>query len=221
MLLLMILVAGGFAFYIMNEEERGRILRIVREVLILLRPVGFFLFCAARTFVPALRAGHRLARAVVVAILFLGVGGLAQLASKPPTDVRPEIERLVAVEARISSMYDRATTQFKLGTMSADALAQVIERKIKPELQVVRIRVMSLENVGSDQQPLLAKAKEYLHLRGESWRLRADALHRRNMAALRKVESTERASLAALAVAAAALPRSSEGSGGSGGSGGS
>jgi hypothetical protein len=212
MLLLMILVAGGFVFYIMTEEERGRLLRIVREALILLRPVGFFLFCAARTFVPALRAGHRLARAAAVLILVVAVAGLAQLASTPPTDVRPEIERLVAVEARIASIYDKATTQFKLGTLSADALAQVIERRIKPELQVVRIRVMSLENVGSEQQALLAKAKEYLHLRGESWRLRADALHRRNMAALRKVESTERASLAALDAAAAALPRGSEGS---------
>jgi hypothetical protein len=212
MLLLMILVAVAFAFYIMNDEERARVLRVVRAAVILLRPVGFFLFCALRTLVPAVRAGNRVARGVAVAIVFLAIGGLAQLASKPPTDVRPEIERLVAVEARIASMYDRATTQFKLGTMSADALAQVIERKIKPELQVVRIRVMSLENVGSDQQPLLAKAKEYLHLRAESWRMRADALHRRNLAALRKVESTERASLAALAAASAALPRGSEGS---------
>ena len=207
MFLLMILVAGGFAFYIMNEEERGRILRIVRSVLILLRPAGFFLFCALRTLVPAIRVGNRLARGVAVIILFVGAAALAQLASKPPTDVRPEIERLVAVEARITSIYAAATTQFKLGTMSADALARVIERRIKPELQVVRIRVMSLENVGSEQQVLLAKAKEYLHLRGESWRMRADALHRRNMAALRKVESTERASLAALDAAANAMKR--------------
>jgi len=57
---------------------------------------------------------------------------------------------------------------------------------------------MSLDRVRPDQIALLENAKEYLRLREESWRLRADALQRHNLAALRRVEITERASLAAL-----------------------
>ncbi len=61
---------------------------------------------------------------------------------------------------------------------------------------------MSLENVRADHEPSLEKAREYLRLRDESWRLRADALHRRDMKSLQRVELTERASLAALTAAA-------------------
>ena len=43
----------------------------------------------------------------------------------------------------------------------------------------------------------LASAEEYLRLRDESWRLRAAALHKSSMPALRKAETAERASLQA------------------------
>jgi hypothetical protein len=60
------------------------------------------------------------------------------------------------------------------------------------------MRLMSISRVRGEQAVLLTKAKEYVQLRDESWRLRADALKRRNMAALRKADNAERASLAAL-----------------------
>ena len=89
-------------------------------------------------------------------------------------------------------------TQFKLGTVKADALAQVIERKITPELHAMQARLKTLGRVPPEHQPLLASAEEYLKLRDESWRLRAAALHKSSMPALRKAESAERASLEAL-----------------------
>ena len=58
--------------------------------------------------------------------------------------------------------------------------------------------MLSLEGVQREQAVALEKAKEYLRLREESWRLRAAALQQRDMAALRHVETTERVSLAAL-----------------------
>ena len=103
------------------------------------------------------------------------------------------------------AIYDAAAAQFRRGTLDSESLARVIERKIKPELQGMRARVMSLDNVRSDQEPLLEKAREYLRLRDESWRLRAEALHRRDMKSLQRVELTERASLAALTAAAEAM----------------
>ena len=87
--------------------------------------------------------------------------------------------------------------QFKLGTLSAEALAQTIERKITPELAAAQARLKTLGRVPPEHQPLLASAEEYLRLRDESWRLRAAALHKSSMSALRKAEGAERASLEA------------------------
>jgi membrane associated rhomboid family serine protease len=113
-------------------------------------------------------------------------------------DVRPEISRVLAVEERTSSTYQTAVSQFKLGTVNAEALALVIERKITPELHAMQARLKTLGRVPPEHQPLLANAEEYLKLRDESWRLRAAALHKSSMPALRKAESAERASLEAL-----------------------
>jgi hypothetical protein len=112
-------------------------------------------------------------------------------------DVRPEISRVLAVEESTASVYQGAVAQFKLGTVSAEALAQVIERKITPELHTMQARLKTLGRVPPEHQPLLASAEEYLRLRDESWRLRAAALHKSSMPALRKAETAERASLEA------------------------
>jgi membrane associated rhomboid family serine protease len=113
------------------------------------------------------------------------------------TDVRPEISRVIAVEESTTSAYQHAVKQFKLGTMNAEALAQVIERKITPELQAMQSRLKSLGRVPPEHQPLLTSAQDYLRLRDESWRLRAAALHKSSMPALRNAEMAERASLEA------------------------
>ena len=81
--------------------------------------------------------------------------------------------------------------------MNAAGLAQVIERKITPELHAMQARLKTLGRVPPEHQPLLASAEEYLKLRDESWRLRAAALHKSSMPALRKAETAERASLEA------------------------
>jgi hypothetical protein len=195
-MLIFLAVLGGFAWYIMKPEERERVARPVQRVAA--RGAKHALI-AALAYVSALRARKRWALAVpaaaaVVMIIIL----MSQLHLRQFADVRPEIEALMAAEERMSSAYASAVEQFKLGAMSGDALAQYITRRIKPELQVVRIRLMSFDRVRAEQEALLTKAKEYVQLRDESWRLRAEALRKRNMAGLKKAESAERASLAAL-----------------------
>jgi hypothetical protein len=110
-------------------------------------------------------------------------------------DLKPEIARVVAFEGRTASVYDKAVEQFKLGGISADALAQIIQRTILPELNAIRLRLKSLDRVPEEQQSILASAQEYLRLRDESWRLRAEGLHARDMLTLRKADRTEGASL--------------------------
>jgi membrane associated rhomboid family serine protease len=139
---------------------------------------------------PVPRVAITMAVTVVVAVASaVPLRGLA--------DVRPEISRVIEVEDSTASAYQHAVKQFKLGALSAEALAQTIERKITPELQAAQARLKTLGRVPPQHQPLVASAEEYLRLRDESWRLRAAALHKSSMPALRKAEIAERASLEA------------------------
>ena len=50
----------------------------------------------------------------------------------------------------------------------------------------------------SDHQPLIDQASEYLRLRESSWRLRAEALRKSNLATLREAERAEQESFRVL-----------------------
>jgi membrane associated rhomboid family serine protease len=114
-------------------------------------------------------------------------------------DVRPEIARVVALEDETAGVYEKAVKQFKNGAASTQSLAKLINQKIVPELQAAHERLKSVQGVPAEHQPLVASADEYLRLRSESWRLRAAALGKSNMMALRAADRSERASLEALA----------------------
>ena len=208
-MLILLLIVAALSFYIMNTDERKRVLewtlRWTRAAGVVISRIALILLAGLGMWARAIHAKNRLAQAAAIVVLAAAAAGAIQLLREPPADVRPEIERLLAVESEITAIYDTAAAQFKRGALDSESLARVIERKIKPQLQGVRVRVMSLDNVRHDHQPLLEKAKEYLRLRDESWRLRADALHRRDMKSLQRVELTERASLAALTAAAEAM----------------
>jgi DMSO/TMAO reductase YedYZ molybdopterin-dependent catalytic subunit len=137
---------------------------------------------------PALRSSVALVVTLVVAAVFA-------VPRRGYLDVKPEIARVVAFESRTAGAYDKAVEQFKLGGINADALAQVINGTILPELQSVRLRLKSLDRVPEQHQPIVASAEEYLRLRDESWRLRVEGLHARDMLTLRKADRTEGASL--------------------------
>jgi hypothetical protein len=195
-MLVFLLVLGGFIYYIMTPEERLRVGRPMKAVAIFAARHGAR---AAVAYVRAVRARKRWAlgmpaAAAAIAIIIL----VSQTHMRQFIDVRPEVEHLVAAETRMSGTYAPAVEQFKLGAMSAEALAQLINRSIKPELQAARARLMAIDRVRAGHATLLTKAKEYVQLRDESWRLRAEALRKRNMTALRKADHAERASLAAL-----------------------
>jgi membrane associated rhomboid family serine protease len=134
---------------------------------------------------------HRVVPALVstLAIAFAFAAPLRGIA-----DVRPEIAHVVETEDRTAAAYQTAADRFKSGKMSADALAQVIDRSIVPELQEVDARLKALKHVPPEHQPLVADAEEYVRLRRESWRLRADGLRRSSNPTARRVSKTERES---------------------------
>lgn len=131
--------------------------------------------------------------AVAVVIIFASAAMLRGIA-----DVRPEIARVVALESSTAGTYEKAVVQFKNGALTAQALEKVITQKIVPELQQAHARLKAVSGVPAEHQPLVASAEEYFRLRDESWRLRADALRKSNMGALRAADRSERASLEAL-----------------------
>jgi membrane associated rhomboid family serine protease len=130
---------------------------------------------------------------IVVAVYAL----LPHVAARQQTDVRPEIERVLALENSTAGAYEHAVDRFRKGRMSAVALAGVIEQDILPSIESASARLKSLDHVPAQHQPFLASALEYLSLRNQSWRLRADALHKADMTELRQADQVERVSLEA------------------------
>jgi rhomboid protease GluP len=117
-------------------------------------------------------------------------------------DVRPEITRVIEVEDRTATTYQAALDLYRLGRSTAEELARVIDRKVVPELRAARARLKTFDRVPQEHQPLVTNAEEYLRLRDESWRLRAAALRKPGMSAiklaLREADRTEVASLEVL-----------------------
>jgi hypothetical protein len=107
------------------------------------------------------------------------------------TDVRPEIERVVGLEDRTASAYQTAADRFRNGRITAEALAQLIDRTIEPELRAADARLKAVDGVPREQQPLVASAEEYFRLRYESWRLRAEGLRKPDALTLRDEGATE------------------------------
>jgi len=131
---------------------------------------GLILTAGAREQAPATRTIGITAAMASFAAVALAVP-VRQIA-----DVRPEMARVVALEDRTAAAYRAAYDRFTHGRMAAQAVAQVIDRSILPDLQAADGRLKALAHVPPEHQPLVANAEEYVRLRSDSWRLRAQAL---------------------------------------------
>jgi membrane associated rhomboid family serine protease len=115
-----------------------------------------------------------------VGLIAAGAGAIVITIAVPVrgiTDVKPEIERVVALEARTAGAYRTTYQRYAHGKITAEALARQIDA-IVPDLQAEDDRLRSLEGVPQEHQGLVADAEEYLRLRIDSWRLRAKALRK-------------------------------------------
>jgi membrane associated rhomboid family serine protease len=135
-------------------------------------------------------------RAVPAAVGTLVVAFACAAPLRGIADVRPEIAHVIDVEDRTASAYQTAADRFRTGKLSADALAQVIDASIVPELKAVDSRLKALTRVPPEYQPLVADAEEYVRLRSESWRLRSDGLRRASTPTARRVVKKEEESAA-------------------------
>src|SRR4051812_40437374 len=95
-------------------------------------------------------------------------------------DVKPALEQVIETEERTATAYKSSFDRYKKGRLSPDALADVAERAIVPELQAADARLAALVHVPTEHQELVADAREFLRLRCASWRARAEAIRRTN-----------------------------------------
>lgn len=145
----------------------------------------------------AMAGAAMLVAAVAVAVPVRGIGEVV--------DATPELQRVVIEEERTTTTFRTAVDQFNTGRITAEALAEVIERAILPTVRATRERVDLLQKVYPQQQTLVAACKEYVRLRDESWRIRSAAFRQSSMSMLREADTIERASLEILGQITAAL----------------
>ena len=163
--------------------------------------------CAASSCCEAsANAHHRPGGSPIAVAITVGIALALAIPLRSMTDARPEIARVIEFEARTAAAYKAAVNQFRLGAINAEALAKVIERTIVPDLQQVLTRVTALKRVPPVQEALVMSAEMYLRLREQSWRLRAEALHKSSTKTLRKADEAEHESLEAFEQLKAAAP---------------
>jgi hypothetical protein len=170
--------------------------------------VGFFSGVALSVWgsdgKPAMR------RLTTVAGVTAGLAVVCAVPLRGVFDARPELARVVAFEDRTATAYQKEVDRFKSGRVPVEKLTQLIDKTIMPELQATQKRMKALAKAPAEQQPLIASAEEYLRLRDQSWRLRAEGLRKANLVVLREAERTERTSLEALRRVKVDDPTSSE-----------
>jgi membrane associated rhomboid family serine protease len=105
-------------------------------------------------------------------------------------DVRPEISRIIALEGTTAGIYEAALARVNKGAMTPDALAQLIDRSIVPELEAADAHLMAIRGVPPEHRPLVADADEYLRLRSSSWRLHAESWRNKVKARRREADGT-------------------------------
>jgi membrane associated rhomboid family serine protease len=172
------------------------------------------------------RAGHQQPSTRYVGAAMAATALIAALCAVPLrhiVDVTPEILGVLATEERTAAAFQTARGAFGKQRIGAEALAQLAELTIVPELEAADARLEALGRVPLEHQELVADAREYLRLRAtswraqaaairkmatgpraapagqtaEAWRLQAEARLRSNTAATGKAEGTDRASLQA------------------------
>jgi hypothetical protein len=200
MTIISLLVLVGYGFYLLNYDERQLAIRPAALLFGWAKAALGRAVAGVKWLVIGLVSGNPWAVTMVVTTVAIVLNVQIRGTNWPAlTDITPEIERLIAIEEKATQVYDAAVGQFRLGAVSPEALATIIKTSLIPELQEATLRLQSLEGLLEDRRPLLAHAKEYLQLRHESWRVRAEALEQHSMSGLKTAEALERISLKALA----------------------
>ena len=150
---------------------------------------GVFLTRSVRVSVPSVR------RVATVAAASAYVAIVASVPLRGISDVRPTLARAKAVEEQTAAKYESSMKQFQLGRIDRRELAQVIDRQILPQLQIVRFELQALDRAPREHLALVQNAEIYALRRIESWKIRSRALHDADWRQLRTADAVERVAL--------------------------
>jgi len=123
------------------------------------------------------------ATALVIAVSAVVVGSI--------TDVKPELARVVALEDSTVAAYQSELTGLRKGRVTAEAVEQLVEGTIVPELEAADARLKALTNVPPEHRAAVADAREFVRLRRESWRARGTTMRRNYAEQPRKPEGAD------------------------------
>jgi rhomboid protease GluP len=91
-------------------------------------------------------------------------------------DVKPELEKVVALERGTAKTYADGAARQRAGALTADGLAKLIAASIVPALRAEDEHLASLKHVPRENEASVADARHYLSLRIDSWTLRIQSL---------------------------------------------
>ena len=111
------------------------------------------------------------------------------------SDVRPVLASIEEIEQRTASAYDAEVNKFRKGRIDRLELADVIERRIIPDLHRGRVALHGLNRTPSDHLSRVQAAEIYTLRRIEGWKIRATALRSSDPKKLRHADAVERAAL--------------------------
>jgi membrane associated rhomboid family serine protease len=126
-------------------------------------------------------------RVATSAAIMTAIAAMFALPLRNIADVKPEIARVIAAEEHTAKAYQAALDAFKKGRATVEALAGVAGANVG-ELQEVDARLAALEHVPPEYDHLVRDARDYLRMRSEAWRLRADAVRRMNVSSTRSAD---------------------------------
>lgn len=141
--------------------------------------VGFVVGVAIGVFVARDVSEHQPATREV-AMAFGGAFIIAIAAAIPLhgiLDVKPELEKVVALERTTAQTYTDGAARQRAGKLTADGLAKLIGTSIVPALRAEDDHLASLKHVPHENEAAIADARHYLSLRIDSWTLRIQSLH--------------------------------------------
>jgi membrane associated rhomboid family serine protease len=130
-------------------------------------------------------------RSIAVAAATLALATAIAVPLHGTTNVRPDIDRMMATDEEMSAKFRGAATQLALGRTSEKAIIALIEGDIVPALQAERSRLLPRGRVLDEQQDLINAANAYVQLRIDGWQLRAAAFRKGSLAMLRQADSKE------------------------------
>jgi membrane associated rhomboid family serine protease len=111
------------------------------------------------------------------------------------SDVRPVLASIEAIEGRTAAAYNAEVDKFRKGRIDRFELADVIERRIIPELHRGRVALHGLNRTPHEHLSRVQAAEIYGLRRIEGWKVRAAALRAADSKKLRDADAIERAAL--------------------------